>query len=107
MGRKMKLTYNGTHSFDGENDHDLVITYIYTPPSPARGQTYDWAGEPPEYTEVEVISLLIDGVPATHEQLCQVDESTRLYEEMEIHGADCVADERAAAAEYRAEMMRE
>jgi hypothetical protein len=103
----MKLTYRCNHSFDGENDHDLIITYIYTPPSPARGPTYDCAGEPPEYTEVEVISMLVDGVPATHEQLCQVDESTRLYEKMEIHGANCLADERAAAAEYRAEMKME
>jgi len=54
-----------------------------------------------------VISLLVDGVPATMEQLCQVDECERLYEEMETHGADCVADERAAAAEYRAEMRRD
>ena len=103
----MKLTYKCTHSFDGENDHDLVITYIYTPPSPARGPTYDCAGEPQEYSEVEAISLLVDGVPATMEQLCQLDECTRLYEEMEIHGAECIADERAAAAEYRAEMKKD
>ena len=103
----MKLTYKTTWSFDGENDHDLIITYIYTPPSPQRGPTYGCAGEPAEYTEVEVISMLIDGVPATHDQLCQVDENERLYEEMEIHGADCIADERAAAAEHRAEMRRD
>jgi hypothetical protein len=103
----MKLTYRCTHSFDGENDHDLVITYIYTPPSPPRGPTYSCGGEPAEYTEVEVISMLVDGVPATHDELCQLDECTRLYEEMEIHGADCTADERAAAAEYRAEMKME
>jgi len=104
----MKLTYKCTHSFDGENDHDLVITYIYTPPSPARGPTYSCAGEPAEYTaEVEVISMLIDGVHATHDQLSEVDENTRLYEEMEINGADCIADERAAAAEYRAELRRD
>jgi hypothetical protein len=45
--------------------------------------------------------MLVDGVPATHEQLCQVDECTRLYEEMELHGANCLVEERAAAAEYR------
>jgi hypothetical protein len=100
----MKLTYKTAHSFDGENDHDLIITYEYTPPSPARGPTYSCAGEPAEYTEVEVISMLIDGVPATHDQLSEVDECERLYEEMEIHGADCIADERAAAAEYRNEL---
>jgi len=103
----MKLTYKCTHSFDGENDVELSIVYVYTPPSTARGPRYDSGGEPPEYTEIELISLLIDGVPATMEQLCQVDECERLYEEMENHGADCVADERAAAAEYRAEMRRE
>jgi hypothetical protein len=94
----MKFQYTTTHSFDGENDHDLVITYIYTPPSPARGPTYSCGGEPAGYTEVEVIAMLVDGIPATHEQLCQ---------EMETHGAECVADERAAAAEYRAEMRRD
>ena len=103
----MKFQYTTTHSFDGENDHDLVITYIYTPPSPARGPTYDCGGEPAGYTEVEVIAMLVDGIPATHEQLCQVDECTRLYEEMKIHGASCLVDERAAAAEYRAESRQE
>jgi hypothetical protein len=49
----MKFQYTTTHSFDGENDHDLVITYIYTPPSPARGPTYSCGGEPAGYTEVE------------------------------------------------------
>ena len=103
----MKLTYKTTWSFDGDNDHDLIITYIYTAPSPARGPSYSCAGEPAEYTEVEIISLLIDGVPATHDQLCEVDENTRLYEAMEIHGADCIADEQAAAEEYRNELRDE
>jgi hypothetical protein len=99
----MKLTYKTTWSFDGDNDHDLIITYIYTPPSPARGPTYSCAGEP-AYTEVEVISMLIDGVHATHDQLSEVDECERLYEAMEIHAADCIADEQAAAEEYRNEL---
>lgn len=103
----MKLTYRCNHSFDGENDVELSILYVYTPPSPARGPTYSCGGEPAGYTEVEVISILVDGVPATMEQLCQVDECERLYDEMMVHGADCVADERAAAAEYRAEMKME
>ena len=103
----MKFTYKTTHSFDGENDVELSILYEYTAPSPARGPSYDCAGEPAEYTEVEVISMLVDGVHATHDQLCDVDTNTRLYEAMENHGADCIADERAAAAEYRAEMRRD
>ena len=103
----MKFTYNCTHSFDGENEVELSVLYEYTQPTGARGPTYDSGGEPPEYNEVEVISMLVDGVPATHEQLCQVDECTRLYEEMELHGANCLVDERAAAAEYRAESRQE
>jgi hypothetical protein len=103
----MKLTYKCTHSFDGENDHDLIITYIYTPPSPARGPTYDCAGSPAEYTEVEVISMLRDGVPATHDQLSEVDECERLYEAMENYAADTIADEQAAAEEYRNELRRD
>ena len=103
----MKLTYTTTHSFDGENDVELSIVYVYTQPTPARGPTYDCGGEPAGYTEVEVISMLVDGVPANMEQMCQVDECTRLYEEMELHGAECMADERAAAAEYRAESRKD
>ena len=100
----MKLTYKTTWSFDGDNDVELEILYEYTPPAPARGPTYSCAGEPAEYTEVEVISMLIDGVPATHDQLSEVDESMRLYEAMENYGADCIADEQAAAEEYRNEL---
>jgi len=103
----MKLTYKTTWSFDGENDVELSILFEYTPPSPQRGPSYDSGGEPAEYTEVEVISMLIDGVPATHDQLSEVDENTRLYEAMEIHAADCIAEEQAAAEEYRAESRRE
>ena len=103
----MKLTYKTTWSFDGENDHDLIITYIYTPPAPQRGPSYDSGGEPAEYTEVEVISMLRDGVPATHDQLSEVDECGKLYEAMENYAADCIADEQAAAEEYRNEMRGE
>ena len=92
----MKLTYKCTHSFDGDNDVELSILFEYTPPAPQRGPTYSCAGEPAGYTEVEVISMRVDGVPATHDQLCDVDTNTRLYEEMEIYGA-----------EYRAELRGE
>jgi hypothetical protein len=61
----MKFQYTTTHSFDGENDHDLIITYIYTPPSPARGPTYDCGGEPAGYTEVDVMGVMVDGRAST------------------------------------------
>ena len=100
----MKLTYKTTWSFDGDNDHDLVILYVYTPAQRGWYPSYDCAGEPPEEATVEVISMLIDGVPATHDQLSEVDECERLYDKMSAHAADNIADEHAAAAEYRAEM---
>ena len=103
----MKFTYNCTHSFDGENEVELSILYVYTPPSPARGPTYDSGGEPPEYTEVDVLGVMVDGRASTPTQWDMVIENERLFNEMELHGADCVADERAAAAEYRADMRGE
>lgn len=103
----MKLTYKTTHSFDGDNDVELSILFEYTPPTPARGPSYDSAGEPPEYTEVEVLGVMVDDIAARPDQWDDVIECERLYEAMENHGADCIADERAAAAEYRAEMRKE
>jgi hypothetical protein len=101
------MRYTTQHAFDGENEHTLVIYFIYRQGAPERGRTYDCAGEPAEDPQVEVISILVDGLPATLKQGCQVDECERLYDELLLYGADCLADERAAAAEYRAEMMKE
>tara|TARA_R110000868_G_scaffold187780_4_gene430349 strand:- start:13 stop:330 length:318 start_codon:yes stop_codon:yes gene_type:complete len=103
----MKFQYTTTHSFDGENDVELRILYVYTPPSPERGPTYDCGGGPPEYAEVDVLGVMVDGRASTPTQWDMVIENERLFNEMELHGADCVADERAAAAEYRAEMRGE
>ena len=105
---KMKLTYKCTHSFDGENDVELSILFEYTPPSPARGPTYSCAGEPAvEYTVVDVLGVMVDDIAARPDQWDDVIECERLYEAIEIHGADCIADERAAAEEYRNELRGE
>ena len=88
----MKLTYKCTHSFDGENEVELEILYEYTPPSPQRGPTYSCAGEPAEYTEVDVLGVMVNDRAATSDQLCDVDTNTRLYEAMEIHGAEMRRD---------------
>ena len=103
----MLCKYQCTHSFDGENEVELQITYEYTPPTPARGPSYSCAGEPPGYSEVDVLGILVDGRTATANEFDAVCENVRLFEEMEMHGADCIADERAAAAEYRAAMRKE
>jgi hypothetical protein len=84
----MKFTYECTHSFDGENDVELSILFEYTPPAPARGPTYSCAGEPAEYTEVDVLGVMVNDRAATSDQFDQVIENERLYEEMEIHGAE-------------------
>ena len=103
----MKHTYKTAHSFDGENDYDLVITYTYTPGSRPTGPTYDSAGDPPAYPEIDVLTITVDGIKAGPQQWDDVIESERLYNEMSDHAADCIADERAAAAEYRAELRRD
>ena len=103
----MKLTYKTTWSFDGDNDVELSILFEYTPPSPARGPSYESGGEPAEYTEVDVLGVMVNDRAATSDQFDQVIENERLYEAMEIHGADCIADEQAAAEEYRAELRRD
>ena len=103
----MKLTYTTTHSFDGENDVELRILYEYAPGAPERGPSYDCGGEPATDPEIDVLGIMVDGIASTPDQWDQVIENERLYDEMMAHGADCMADERAAAAEYRAEMSRE
>ena len=100
----MKLTYKTTWSFDGDNDVELEILYEYTPPSPARGPSYDSGGEPAEYTEVDVLGVMVDDIAARPDQWDDVIECERLYEAMELYAADTIADEQAAAAEYRNEL---
>jgi len=103
----MKHTYETTHSFDGENDFHLSILYTMTPGAPARGSTYDCAGEPAEYPEIDVLNIMVNDRAATPEQWDQVTENERLYEEMMLHASDCIADERDAAAEYHNEMKHD
>lgn len=103
----MKFQYTTTHSFDGENEVSLRILYEYTPRAPERGPTYDCGGEPATDPEIDVLSIMVDGVASTPTQWDQVIENERLYDEMMIYGAERIADERAAAAEYRAESRQE
>jgi hypothetical protein len=83
----MKHTYKTTHSFDGENDVELSILFEYTPPAPARGPTYNSAGEPPIYPEVDVLGVMVNDRAATPEQFDQVVENERLYDEMALIAA--------------------
>ena len=84
----MKFTYTTMHSFDGENDVELSILYEYTPGAPERGPTYDCGGTPAESPEVIVLGMMVNDRAATSDQFDQVIENERLYEEMEIHGAE-------------------
>ena len=69
-----------TFSFDGENDHDIVVTFDYTPPRRERGPTYDCGGEPAEPAGIEYGDITVDGIPATSAQADAVMESDSIYE---------------------------
>ena len=84
----MMHTYTTHYAFDGENEHTLVISFTYYKGAPERGPTFDCAGQPAEEPNVEIISMLVDGVPATFVQLCNVDENERLYDELAAYAAD-------------------
>ena len=100
----MKHTYKTPFSFDGENEVELSILYTMTSGTMSdSGPTYDCAGEPPAYPEVDVLGVMVDDRAATPDQWDQVVENERLYDEMMMNAADNIADERAAAAEYRRE----
>ena len=104
----MKHTYKTTHSFDGENEVELSILYNYTHGTMSdSGPTYDSAGDPPAYPEIDVLGVMVNDRAATPEQFDQVVENARLWDEMVLNAADNIADEHAAAAEYRAEMRRD
>jgi len=104
---KMIHEYKCTHSFDGDNDYDLVITYTYNPGSPPTGASYSSGGDPEEYPEIDVLTITVDGIKAGLQQWDDVIESERLYNEMSAHAVDCIADEQAAAEEYRNELRRD
>lgn len=103
----MKHTYKTPHSFDGENEVELSILYNCSPGAPERGPSYSSGGEPAESPEIDVLGVMVNDRAATPEQWDQVVENERLYNEMALNAADYIADERAAAAEYRAEKRDE
>ena len=70
------------HSFDGENDVTLVVTYTYHPGHNGIGPTYDCGGEPPEAPEVEVILVLVDDRHATAEEFDMVVCSDHLWQKL-------------------------
>lgn len=76
----MSYTLEITHSFDGENDVELVIEYNYSCGYPQRGPSYDSGGEPEEYPEVDTLAVMVDGREATNDEFCMVQESDRLYQ---------------------------
>jgi hypothetical protein len=85
MSRTTRHTLETTFEFDGENEHNIKLTYFYTPGHAARGPTYDCGGEPPEGASVETISLEVDGKPATFEQFDDAQTSDYLWDKMIAH----------------------
>ena len=70
------------HSFDGDNDVELDITYTFTPGQPERGPTYSCAGEPAVEPDIEILTLTVDGRPATGDELDQAICCERLWHKM-------------------------
>lgn len=68
--------------FDGSEDVDLVIVYDFIPGSPERGPSYYSGGEPAEPAECDVISAMIDGQPATDEELAVIQAEDVLWQRM-------------------------
>jgi hypothetical protein len=86
MSKTTRHTLETTFEFDGENEHNIKLTYFYTPPTRQRAASYSNAGEPPEEApEVETISLEVDGKPATFEQFDDAQTSDSLWDKMIAH----------------------
>lgn len=78
------------HSFDGDNDVELEITYTYTPGQRERGPTYFCAGEPAVEPEVEVLSVIVkpeyaDAHNATEDEFDMVVCCERLWQKLCDH----------------------
>lgn len=71
-----------THSFDGENDVKLEITYKYTPGQREIGPTYSCGGQPAEGPDIEILTLTVDGRPATDAEMDQAVCCDRLWNKM-------------------------
>lgn len=84
----VKYYLNTTHSFDGENDVDLLITFSYSPGSPERGPTWSCGGEPAEDPEVDFLDIVVDGRKATDDEFAQAQESNSLWEKCVKHAED-------------------
>lgn len=85
MSRTTSHTLETTFEFDGENEHNIKLTYFYTPATRQRAASYSNAGEPPEAPSIETISLEVDGKPATFEQFDDAQTSDSLWDKMIAH----------------------
>ena len=85
MSRTTRHILETTFEFDGENEHNIKLTYFYTPATPQRGPTHDCGGEPPEAQSIETLALEVDGAPATFEQFDDAQTSDYLWDRMIAH----------------------
>lgn len=96
-----------THHITTEYDLPITAEYRITSPGlPARlyGEPGDcYPAEPPEF---EIVRVLVCGAPVPFDALPDlVREGIEEQIEMDLH--DVIADEMAAAAEYRADLRRD
>lgn len=84
----MTYTLETAYCLDGSNDVDLVIGYNYSKGYPERGPYYSSGGEPSEPPDVEVLTVMVDGRPATDVEFDAVVTSDRLWQQMVDNAVD-------------------
>lgn len=87
----------------GRREIELVVTYSVIPGCPETGPTYACGGTPAEPDEVEIISIKHNGQPFT---VSDEEEDALLQQAIDRAGED-MAEEYAAAMEWRAQQRRD
>lgn len=94
-------------SFDGENEHDIVVTFDYTPGQREIGPSMNDPGSPAEPPEIEYGDITVDGIPATSTQSDQIIESDSIWQKCIDWAQDDEEDRRADATDARADARRD
>jgi hypothetical protein len=103
----MAYELSTVYSFDGENEHDIVVTFDYAPGQRETGPSYASGGEPGCPAEIEYGDITVDGIPATRNQADQIMESHSIWQKCLDWVRDDDYDRAAYAADARADARRD
>ena len=98
----MRFPFTTTIERD-EWEYELAVVYDVTPYRPATGPTYACGGQPAEGGEVELISVKHNGAEFT----LTAAEAAALIAECEERAGEDMADEEAAAADWKYQEARD